>query len=113
MTVTLVQTIQVLSHSADATGSKTLLRRQSGETPMSIGSISSFVLSPDAASAPTNSAAAQPAPPVANGADTVQLTEAQQVYALYNQGQQASQIATALGLPVAVVNNYLNLTNSG
>jgi DNA-binding CsgD family transcriptional regulator len=80
---------------------------------MSIAGITSLVLGPDAADSPTNNATAQAAPSAANSADTVQLTEAQQVYALYNQGQPASQIATALGLPVAVVNSYLNLSNSG
>lgn len=45
-------------------------------------------------------------------ADTVQLTEAQQVYQLYNQGQQVSQIADTLNLPVEAVNNYLNLPSA-
>lgn len=80
---------------------------------MSIAGISSLVLGTDAAGSSTNAAAAQPAPPVSNNADTVQLTEAQHVYALYNQGQSASQIATALALPVAMVNSYLNLSSSG
>jgi DNA-binding NarL/FixJ family response regulator len=41
---------------------------------------------------------------------TVQLSEAQQVYQLYNQGQQVPQIATALNLSVTAVNNYLGIT---
>jgi DNA-binding NarL/FixJ family response regulator len=45
--------------------------------------------------------------------DTVQLTEAQQVYQLYNQGMQVSQIASSLSLSVAAVNSYLNISNSG
>lgn len=79
---------------------------------MSITSVSSLALSADAADSPTNTAA-QAAPPTASNSDTVQLTEAQQVYALYNQGQQASQIAAALALPIAVVNSYLNLSSPG
>ena len=79
---------------------------------MSIASIASLVLSPDAAGPTTNAEAVQAAPPVANNADTVQLTDAEQVYALYNQGQLVSQIATALNLPVAVVDSYLNLSGT-
>jgi DNA-binding NarL/FixJ family response regulator len=52
--------------------------------------------------------------PVANaGEDTVQLTEAQQVYQLYNQGQRVSQIASSLSLTEAAVNSYLNLSATG
>ncbi len=79
---------------------------------MSIAAISSYVLGPDAAAPATNAAATQPAPPPADNTDTVQLTEAQQVYALYNQGQQVSQIATTLALPESVVNSYLNISNT-
>jgi DNA-binding NarL/FixJ family response regulator len=43
----------------------------------------------------------------------VQLSEAQQVYQLYNQGQQIPQIAAALNLPVNTVNDYLGVTSSG
>jgi DNA-binding NarL/FixJ family response regulator len=43
---------------------------------------------------------------------TVQLSEAQQVYQLYNQGQQVSQIAATLNLSVAAVNTYLGIANS-
>jgi DNA-binding NarL/FixJ family response regulator len=42
----------------------------------------------------------------------VRLSESQQVYQLYNQGQQVSQIATSLSLPVETVNNYLGITAS-
>jgi DNA-binding NarL/FixJ family response regulator len=49
----------------------------------------------------------QPSP----SAYTVQLSEAQQVYQLYNQGLPVSQIATNLSLTVNVVNGYLNLSN--
>jgi DNA-binding CsgD family transcriptional regulator len=67
---------------------------------------------PPAANASSNAAAAQPAQTVANVAtDTVQLTEAQQVYQLFNQGQSVSQISSSLGLSVASVNGYLNISN--
>jgi len=56
--------------------------------------------------------AQQPQPPANPQTDTVQLTEAQQVYQLYNQGRQVPQIADSLGLPVAAVNSYLNLSSS-
>ena len=42
---------------------------------------------------------------------TVQLSEAQQVYRLYNQGQEIPQIAAALDLSVAAVDTYLGITN--
>lgn len=72
---------------------------------------------PVAASVASNQASA-PAPtpkvqPVAKaGVDTVQLTVAQQVYQLYNQGQQVSQIATSLSLSESQVNSYLNVSGS-
>jgi DNA-binding NarL/FixJ family response regulator len=47
-----------------------------------------------------------------SGADTVQLSVAQQVYQLYNQGQKVSEIASTLSLTVAAVNSYLNLSGS-
>lgn len=63
-----------------------------------------------------NAGGAQTARPVQQNTgtqtDTVTLTEAQQVYQLYNQGQQVPQIATTLRLTVATVNNYLGITNS-
>jgi DNA-binding CsgD family transcriptional regulator len=60
-----------------------------------------------------NVPAVQAVQPAANASsDTVQLTVAERVYQLYNQGQQISQIATALSLSVAAVNNYLNISNS-
>jgi DNA-binding NarL/FixJ family response regulator len=43
---------------------------------------------------------------------TVQLSEAQQVYQLYNQGLPVTQIASSLSLSVDAVNGYLNLSNS-
>jgi DNA-binding NarL/FixJ family response regulator len=78
-------------------------------------SISSLFL---AASSTANTAAAaapaaRPQPAANTGGDTVQLTEAQQVYQLYNQGQRVSQIATNLSLTQAAVNSYLNLSATG
>jgi hypothetical protein len=40
----------------------------------------------------------------------VRLSQSQQVYQLYNQGQQVSQIATTLSLPVELGNNYLGIS---
>lgn len=47
-----------------------------------------------------------------NSTDTVTLTEAQQVYNLYNQGQTVPQISSSLSLPLSTVNNYLGITQS-
>jgi DNA-binding NarL/FixJ family response regulator len=73
-------------------------------------------LAATAANAPSTAADAQaaqaPAPSANSGEDTVQLTVAQQVYQLYNQGQPVPQIAASLNLSVAAVNSYLNLTTS-
>jgi DNA-binding NarL/FixJ family response regulator len=44
---------------------------------------------------------------------TLQISEAQQVYQLYNEGQQIPQIAAALNLPVSTVNDYLGVSSSG
>ncbi len=64
-----------------------------------------------AANSTSTSAAARTPPPTTNDSgDTVRLSESQQVYQLYNQGQQVSQIATSLSLPVEIVNNYLGIT---
>jgi len=59
---------------------------------------------------PAPAARPQPAPQAAT--DTVQLTEAQHVYQLFNQGQRVSQIAFSLSLSEAQVNSYLNLPGS-
>jgi len=40
------------------------------------------------------------------------LSESQQVYQLYNQGQQIPQIAATLNLPVSAVNSYLGINSS-
>jgi DNA-binding NarL/FixJ family response regulator len=56
---------------------------------------------------------AQTVQPTTNAAeDTVKLSEAQQVYQLYNQGQAVSQIATTLSLTVSTVNSYLDISGS-
>jgi len=44
-------------------------------------------------------------------ADAVRISESQQVYQLYNQGQRISQIATSLRLTVDAVNGYLGITS--
>lgn len=63
--------------------------------------------------ASTNAAPAPRPQPATNApVDIIQLTEAQQVYQLYNQGQEISQIATTLSLPVETVNNYLGINAS-
>ncbi len=68
---------------------------------------------PSTSGAAAASSAAQPTPqPAAAQTDTVQLSEAQQVYNLYNQGQTIPQIATSLSLTVDNVNFYLGITNS-
>lgn len=59
----------------------------------------------------TAAAARAPQPAANTGGDTVQLTEAQQVYQLYNQGQAVSQIAASLNLTVSAVNLYLGVTS--
>jgi len=66
-----------------------------------------------AANSSSTSAAAQKAQPTTNDpAYSVQLTEAQQVYQLYNQGQAVSQIATSLSLTVDTVNSYLDISGT-
>jgi DNA-binding CsgD family transcriptional regulator len=89
---------------------------------MAINAINSlFSTTPDAN---TNTTARQPQPEANTQAtantqaaantptDIVQLTEAQRVYQLYNQGQPVSQIANVLSLSEAQVNSYLKLSNS-
>lgn len=77
---------------------------------ISLSSSLSSVESLAAANPSPNTAAVQIAQQaVNNSGDTVQLSEVQQVYQLYNQGQTVSQIATSLSLPVDTVNNYLNI----
>jgi len=69
-----------------------------------------------AAVAATNSsapsAAAQPTQQTQPQADTVRLSESQQVYQLYNQGQRISQIAANLSLTVSAVNSYLGISDT-
>ena len=78
-------------------------------------SISSTLPAPSVApaSASAKPAPAQPVQPTTNAsADTVRLSESQQVHQLYNQGQAVSQIASNLSLTVSVVNSYLGITSS-
>jgi len=80
-----------------------------------VSPISNLLPNPEAAAV---AAVSEPAPapraqPAATPAQqTAQLTEAQQVVLLYNQGQQVAQIASTLSLSVADVNNYLNIPGS-
>jgi DNA-binding NarL/FixJ family response regulator len=78
-------------------------------------SISSALSTASVAAANSSSTSAAPQriqQPTNNSAYTVQLTEAQQVYQLYNQGQQIPQIAGSLNLTVSAVNSYLGITSS-
>jgi DNA-binding NarL/FixJ family response regulator len=81
---------------------------------MSISISSSF--SPTsfaAANSSANLAAAQKTQPTTNdSADTVKLSESQQVVQLYQQGQQVSQIASSLSLTVDTVNSYLGISDA-
>lgn len=62
----------------------------------------------------SNTAAAQSAQQTTKGSgDTVKLSQSQQVYQLYNQGQRVPQIASSLSLSVEAVNNYLGITGNG
>jgi DNA-binding NarL/FixJ family response regulator len=70
---------------------------------------------PAAAVAATNSSAqstAQSTQQKQPQADTVRLSESQQVYQLYNQGQRISQIAANLSLTVSAVNSYLGISDT-
>jgi DNA-binding NarL/FixJ family response regulator len=86
---------------------------------MSISISSSLPAAPVAvtnSSAP--SAAAQQAQPTQTqqttkaSADTVRLSESQQVYQLYNQGEKISQIASNLSLTVSAVNSFLGISDT-
>ena len=66
-----------------------------------------------AANSYSNSATAQRTQQTTNdSADTVKLSESQQVTQLYRQGQQVSQIASSLSLTVDIVNSYLDISNA-
>ena len=45
-------------------------------------------------------------------ADTIKLSESQQIHQLYNQGQKVSQIAFSLNITVEAVNSYLGIPNA-
>jgi DNA-binding NarL/FixJ family response regulator len=78
-----------------------------------ISSLSAVNAAANASSSGTQEQQTQPQQqPATRGSDTVQLTEAQQVYQLYNQGYQVTQIASTLSLSVAAVNSYLNISSS-
>jgi len=71
-----------------------------------------FAGAESSSAAPAQEPQAQASQPANTPAYTVQLTEAQQVYNLYNQGQSIPQIATSLSIPVETVNNYLGVSAS-
>jgi DNA-binding NarL/FixJ family response regulator len=93
------------------------LRKGIRRLTMSIAAIPSLVSTEAAAgsSATANELVEQQQtqPAVSSEAYSVQLTEAQRVYQLYDQGQQIPEIASNLNISVAAVNSYLNLANSG
>jgi DNA-binding NarL/FixJ family response regulator len=84
------------------------------EVAMSITAIPSLIaVAPAGESSAANAPAAPPPQPAAKvPTDTIQLTEADRVYQLYNQGQQVPQIANTLSLREAAVNSYLNISNN-
>ena len=61
-------------------------------------------------SAPSSAPKPQPTP--IEAPYTVQLTAAQQVYNLYNQGHTVPQIASSLNLSVELINSFLNISNN-
>jgi len=78
-------------------------------------SISNTLATPasDTANSYSNTATARQVQPTAgNAADTVRISESQQVYQLYRQGKTVSQIATSLSLPPELVNNYLGISSA-
>ena len=81
---------------------------------ISTSSALSTIASGDASQNTTQATRTQPQPQPAtdNSGYTVKLSEVQQVYKLYNQGQEVSQIAATLNLSVAAVNNYLGINSS-
>jgi len=80
---------------------------------MSISISNALSVGPATAANSSPAPAAQSIPQATTGpVDTVQLTEAQQVFNLYTQGQSVSQIATTLDLTVPVVNSYLGLSSN-
>ena len=81
---------------------------------MSSSVSSLFLATPSATNQAAAADSAATRQPVATTpSDVVQLTEAQQVYQLYNQGQRVSQIASSLNLTEAEVNSYLDLSLTG
>jgi len=69
--------------------------------------------SPAAANSSSNSAPAPSAQPITSApADTVKLSESQQIHQLYNEGQKVSQIAFNLNITVEAVNSYLGIRNA-
>jgi DNA-binding NarL/FixJ family response regulator len=111
--------VHVLAQAADDAGMKGNKKSEGNrleqEVAMSITAIPSLFSAAPAGENETvnvNPPAAQSPQPAATPTDTVQLTEADRVYQLYNQGQQVPQIANTLSLSEAAVNSYLNISNN-
>jgi DNA-binding NarL/FixJ family response regulator len=104
----------VFSEDADFGGSKRKGAAYMGAIASLQTAVSSVTgsASSNAAAAPQQNQPQQTQAQVSTSAYTVQLTEAQQVYQLYNQGLPVTQIASSLSLSVAAVNSYLSLSNS-
>ena len=79
---------------------------------MSIAISAAVAVQSEASTAVPSVKAAPKDQPVFVPPDHVNLTETQQVYQLYNQGQRVSQIASNLSLSVEAVNSYLNIANT-
>jgi DNA-binding NarL/FixJ family response regulator len=80
---------------------------------LSISSSLSTVAAAAANSSSTSAAARNSQPTTNNTADTVRLSDSQQVHQLYNDGQTVSQIASSMSMPVQTVNTYLGITAAG
>jgi len=66
-----------------------------------------------AANSSSNSAPAPRTQQTTNApADTVKLSQSQQVHQLHNEGQNVSQIAFSLNITVEAVNSYLGIPNA-
>jgi hypothetical protein len=77
-------------------------------TQLTGSSAAAFVQPPVQASLAVDPAATDPAP----ASDTVKLSAAAQVHALYQQGESASTIASSLGTDIATVDSDLGITTT-
>jgi DNA-binding NarL/FixJ family response regulator len=86
-----------------------LVRGKGGFMSISVSSLLSTASVAAANASSTSAANRTPQPTTNDPAYKVTLTEAQQVYQLYDRGQPISQIATSLSLTQSAVNNYLGI----